>query len=278
MHARIPAASPAEYETVERLNRVWGTSFRDFESVVPSFTKEVRGSGNYASWLEFRLFMDSVFAGTSGRIVDAFRKTGSSIVSGQPNWTWMSPTAGIDPSKIVPFRTGSQDYGPSALVRSFRKKRAPVISWLGYSGSYSAKNSLTQRLWGSLNNGATGVMLYQTFQKDCDSTEGYLSEAGAFSEHGKMLRDALTPLSSGAGDFINRSERSPAPVTMLYVHGGMGIAWLESGDETPFNWSRRNMRNVDSYNSWFRSMEQWEKYVLPLPRFDYTMESHLRNG
>lgn len=276
--ARFRNAMRTKYGDVAALNRAWGTAFATFDDVVPSLTDEMRGrrrkgDRNYASWLEFRLFMDDVLAEVSKVAVDVFGRENPRISTGQPNWTWMTPMAGIDPSKIVPNRTSGQDYGPSAYVRSFKRKGAPVLTWLGY-GNY---DNIEMDVWSAVNNGATGIMLYGSVQHTVATGEGYLSEDGLLSANGRRLKAALAPLVSGGwGDLINAAERAPMPVTILYAQGGMGIAWLESDDPLQFDWEARGKKEGSHYLNWFRSQEQWEKALHTLRLgFDYTSEPQL---
>lgn len=272
----------AKYGTIEKLNARWETAYGSFDEVMPALTEEMRaerrtGRRNYAKWLEFRLFMDSVFAEASDTITAAMKEVSSEICTGQPNWTWMTPMAGIDPSKIIPGRTGSQDYGPAAWVRSFKRPDAPLLSWQLYSGSYDdGARSLSKRLWEALNRGATGIMIYAPFQRDDAHKEGFLSTAGRLTERGKQLREALRPLVDGCGDLVNFSERADMPVTVLYAQAGMGIAWLESDDRLQFDWNTRKDPDGSDYMNWFRAAEQWEKLLDTLRLgWDYTSEPGL---
>ncbi|MDD4623679.1 MAG: beta-galactosidase, partial [Kiritimatiellae bacterium] len=275
--ARFRKAMAEKYRTIDALNRKWGTAFKSFGEVEPSLTEAMRegrraGRRNYAIWLEFRLFMDSVFAGASDTIVDAISAVNPDIATGQPNWTWMTPMAGIDPSKIVPGRTGSQDYGPCAWVRSFKRAGTPTLTWLGYA-DYT---DMSGKLWGALNNGATGVLLYNTIKTRASDGEGFLATTGALTGDGKILKAALRPLVNGCGDLVNFSERASMPITILYAQGGMGIAWLESDDKAQFDWNLRNQVEGSEYNNWFRSQEQWEHILNTLRLgFDYTSEPKL---
>lgn len=273
--ARFRNRMRMKYGDVATLNSVWGTTFASFDDVMPSLTDEMRerrrkGDRNYASWLEFRLFMDDVFAEVSKIAVDVFDRENPKISTGQPNWTWMTPMAGIDPSKIVPYRTSGQDYGPSAYVRSFKRKGTPVLTWLGY-GNY---DNIEMNIWSAINNGATGIMLYGSVQHTVTAGEGYLAEDGLMSDNGSRLKSALAPLVSGGwGDTINAAERAPMPITILYSQGGMGVAWLESDDKLQFDWSERGKKTGSHYLNWFRSQEQWEKVLHTLRLgFDYVSE------
>ena len=44
--------------TIQTSPASWGTSFRDWEAVVPMTTEEAQQHGNYAPWADHREFMD----------------------------------------------------------------------------------------------------------------------------------------------------------------------------------------------------------------------------
>lgn len=264
-----------KYGTIAALNAKWGTSFADFDSVVPALTGEVRGNGGrYASWVEFRQFMDDVMAGVSTAMVETFGGKGVDVAVGQPNFCYRTPVTGVDPAKMGDARTGSQDYGPDKSVGAFRRPGSPMLSWVGYF-DYSQIGTV---IWRSLVNGGTGLMLYATFQVSDAWQEGYLTEYGRISGNAKKLAAVLRPLVDGVGDLLNAAKPKAPEAVVLDSQASMYVAWLEDSCKEFFSWGDRNSP-VDAfgpYLNWFRANEQWEKSLHTLRvQFTYASESDL---
>ncbi|MBQ7696902.1 MAG: beta-galactosidase [Lentisphaeria bacterium] len=51
-----------DYKSIDKLNAVWGRSYKSFDEVVPVQRKEVENSGNLAPWLDHKVFMSRVYA------------------------------------------------------------------------------------------------------------------------------------------------------------------------------------------------------------------------
>lgn len=269
------AAMRAKYGTIAALNAKWGTSFKDFETLMPALTGEVRGNGGrYASWVEFRQFMDDVMAEASTAVVGAFGAKGVDVAAGQPNWCYRTPVTGVDPAKIGAVRTGSQDYGPDKVVGAFRRPGAPMLSWVGYF-DYSRIGTV---VWQSLINGGTGLMLYATFQTCNEWQEGYLTEYGRISENAKRLGAVLRPLAGGVGDLLNAAKPRAPEAVILDSQASMYVAWLEDVNKEFFDWNERSKgaETFGPYLNWFRANEQWEKTLHTLRvQFTYASEADL---
>lgn len=261
----------AKYRTIAALNAKWGTSFGDFDAVMPALTKDVRGNGGkYASWVEFRQFMDDVMAGVSAAMVETFGDKGVDVAVGQPNFCYRTPVTGVDPAKVGAARTGSQDYGPDKPVGAFRRPGSPMLSWVGYF-DYSRIGTV---VWQSLINGGTGLMLYNTFQESTTWQEGYLTEYGRISENAKKLAAVLRPLVNGVGDMLNAAKPKAPEAVVLDSQASMYVAWLEDSCAEFFSWDDRNKgaETFGPYLKWFRANEQWEKTLHTL-RVQFTFAS-----
>jgi hypothetical protein len=266
----------SRYGSIDKLNRGWGTDFKDFSAIEPPLTGETRGSKNYAPWVEFRVFMDDVFSGAGGIFSSAIDKKEPTIRAGQPNWTYVSPFSGIDPVKICANRSGSQDYGPSETIRCFKRPDATIWPWHGYAGIYNkGVDSFGSAIWKSLLHGATGNIMYMTFQKSERDQEGFIHPLIGETERCEVLREVFTPIVEGLGRLVINTPRRQADFAMLYSQPSMYVSWLESKDQVPFSWAIRKSKNVDAYNNWFRSQDEWEKLIHAMFwQFDYLDESN----
>lgn len=51
-----------QYQTLDALNKQWGTSYEKWEEVIPDDSREARQRGNYSSWADHRSFMEICWA------------------------------------------------------------------------------------------------------------------------------------------------------------------------------------------------------------------------
>ncbi len=60
-----------EYDSIEALNRSWGSTYSDWSQAVPESVDTARSSGRAAAWVDFRLFEDDSFAEFHGMMRQA---------------------------------------------------------------------------------------------------------------------------------------------------------------------------------------------------------------
>ncbi len=244
------------YRSLASLNRQWSTSYRSWAAIVPPLTGEARKQRNFSSWVQFRLFMDSLFADISQDFTEDVTHFLPDTAAGQPNWTYINPFSGIDPSKIVPTRTGSQDYY-DIWQRSFARPGAKMWNWFHYG--YPKRGITTQRLatvreglYARLFAGASGDMIYGLEMKP-GHPSGFISPSLAATRRSRMLQKLLRPLVDGVGKAVMDSVRVRPTVAVVYSQASMDMAWLESSNATSFSWPIRHRWNDDSYLNWYRS-------------------------
>ncbi len=244
------------YRSLASLNRQWTTSYRSWAAIVPPLTAEARKKKNFSSWVQFRLFMDSLFAGISQDFTEDGAHFLPETAAGQPNWTYINPFSGIDPSKIVPTRTGSQDYY-DIWQRSFARPGAKMWNWSHYT--YPKRGTRTQDLamireglYARLFAGASGDMIYGLEEKP-GHPSGFINPSMAATRRSQMLQKLLRPLVDGVGKAVMDSVPAKPTVAIVYSQASMDMAWLESSNATSFSWPIRHRWNDDSYMNWYRS-------------------------
>jgi hypothetical protein len=82
-----------EYATLDALNSTWGTSFNDWDAVLPMTTEQAQKHGNYAPWADHRAYMEqAVWPARSAR---------------RPLWSmrWIPAGARRSPARRCPART-----------------------------------------------------------------------------------------------------------------------------------------------------------------------------
>ncbi|MBI4874631.1 MAG: beta-galactosidase, partial [Acidobacteria bacterium] len=147
-----------EYKTIGALNASWGTTFRDWDAVVPMTTEEAQQHGNYAPWADHRIYMERDFV----RALAAARRMVGEIDPGAPasiSGTQV-PTAhngadwyAIDQimDYLQPYSGGNQD----AMHHLFR----PGMLLTGFTGYGTTGAALHHQQWQRLFYGHTGASI-----------------------------------------------------------------------------------------------------------------------
>jgi beta-galactosidase GanA len=102
------------YGTLTALNRQWGTSFNDWDSVVPMTTNEAmkRTDDNYSAWADFKEWINIAYASAVKMGADAVRSADpdayAGIAGGQmPGW------GGYDDYRLSQSLTAIEPYDSS---------------------------------------------------------------------------------------------------------------------------------------------------------------------
>jgi hypothetical protein len=241
-----------KYVNVSKLNAKWKTRYSDWSEIMPPLTPEARSQGVFAPWIEFRIFMETLFAETGADFVSLVNKHMPGVAAGQPNWTWETPFSGIDPAKIISVRTGGLDYGNMDFVNSYKKTGSPIWNWYG-QGALPDAPAIRQEFYSRLFQGGTGITLYGMEWGDPKSPDGFLHPSIAGTSRSENIGRVLRELVNGAGRLVMDTPKTPPTVAIIHSQASMHMAWLESTDDISFSWTIRERPVVDSYMSWFRS-------------------------
>ncbi len=212
-----------QYSSLDELNRIWGTGFVDWSSVVPSTTQEARKSGRYAPWADHRTYMEISFANAyrvvREAVVEGDREghialSGTQVTNAYNGCDWYRLDQIID--HFLSYSGGNQ----WDLHRSFAKPGSMVGFWTGYGRSGSA---VQHEIWtAALNNVLYPNLFwsYSVINPDFTWSKSGHDMGVAFSELrfkgiGKLLMEAER---QGDGIAIHYSVPSVHAATILGYH------------------------------------------------------------
>ena len=220
------AAMRKTYGSVAELNREWGTSFADFDAVLPVQRDKVENSADLAPWLDHKMFMAGVFAHDFiGRRIAVIQEclpgaqvgmSGTQVPGYSYDWAQLMKHLGC-----TAYYNGVQ----TTLINQWMKPRSLSGQWGGgYVGSDRLFDIYQRALsWSNLFKGANTAWNWHgsAFNGDSSPTENLRSYCDEFN----LLKRGLAKL-------LLSAESLQSPVAVLYsqpslftaMAGGLGQA------------------------------------------------------
>jgi hypothetical protein len=241
-----------EYPDLETLNSTWGTSFANWESVLPMTTEQAQKHGNYAPWADHRAYMEQEFGRAFGKataLVHAMDPGGRASISGTQvpgahnGCNWYEIDQQID--YLQPYSDGNQD----AMHHLFR----PGLTITGFTGYGSIGDDAQREQWQRLFYGHSGASIFWHYT--------LMNPDLALSDQGKALSEAFGRLQSGIGRaFMNSTVRedgvaihfSMASIRGAWITDGKINAGLDGDDGSSKNYAELGKRR----DAWVKSLEQ----------------------
>ena len=185
-----------QYGTLGALNREWGTHFTRWQDVVPSTTTKAmaRSDENYASWSDFKEWMDVAFAraiAAGTKAVHAGAPWARSAIEGaqMPGWggyDYSQPRARRGRDGDVRFRRTI-----SAIAQSFNP-RLVVLTTSGW-----AKPDAEHQAWREFLRGARGMVLW-------DDKDQFVDPDGSLGPRGRAASSFFSAMHGGPRTFDDR--------------------------------------------------------------------------
>ena len=221
----------ARYGTLTALNRQWGSAFGSWEAVTPDRTTEAmrRTDQNFSSWSNFKEWMDVAFAralqvGTEA--VHSVDPAAYVAIEGaqQPGWggyDYARLSAVLD--VIEPYNIG----GNVDLVRSLNP-RTILLTTANAQGPREK-----HRVWRELLHGSRGLILW-------DARSEFVRADGRLGPRGLDAEPYFTEIRRGTGALVINTERSPAPIAVLYSPRSLRMEWMEEQRPKGEAWAKRS--------------------------------------
>jgi hypothetical protein len=243
------------YGTLAALNQEWGTSFAEWDQVIPATTNEAmqKPGENYASWADFKDWMDEAFASALKMGNDAVRSVDPhayvGIGGGQmPGW------GGYDYYRISKALTAIEPYNIGnnvEILRSINPDMA-VVSVAFARGPWEK-----HRVWSELLHGNRGLLIW-------DDKHEFIDTSGAVGSRGKEVAPYYNELRRGVGTLLVNSTRVADKVAIHYSQASMRTEWMRAQKPHGTAWAARDSARERKDSEFLRVRESWCRLVEDL--------------
>ena len=212
-----------EYDTVDELNRSWGTEYASFDDAEPITLSDAQEADQPARWVDHRRHMEFVYARMMERAEDAIRKGdpnaevgfdgpfATDSVSGNDWWRLMKT---FDMCNVYFHQPTQWEF-----LRSFA--RPGMLLGLWYGGYFENRTEDEERMypWRGLLNGFTSMWWYAVYHglATCpmDAVTPSMTIYPAFQWASEEIHD----IQAGIGNALMGAER---------LHDGIGVHYSQS--------------------------------------------------
>lgn len=253
-----------EYDTIEALNRSWGTDFKSFDEVsLPSpddsEAAEARRQGNYPRWYDRQAFQSANFAGLCKRFVDEFAKLDPQARVGFEGAG--SFDAGDDYDLIVRTNGFWSPYPGlgDEIIRSIAPRDFPRSNWMGYTKD---ADSLLSKYWRMITRGNDSVWWWRW--DGVGVFHGFLApHLGPYEATRELVKDTEV-VRNGLGTLLIKAQMQDDGIALLY---SMPSAYATQVEKGP------------TYGSYAPSHEVWSRTLRELGlQYRYVTDRMLRLG
>lgn len=222
-----------QYGSLASLNKAWGSLFGSWDSVEPGTRDAARSSGMYAPWLDFRLYMDTVFSGihVAGRdvvrSVDVDGRVGFRPVAGSSaylGYDWWLLASQLDALAVPP--------GP-VLVEKLRSYRpAGSYAALCFGGEFAAP-TFTEARWLPWRQALHGIPAASCAAPyggaELETANVALMPDGRPSPLLLEAAQQIAELKTGIGTLLVKAERKKP---LIAIYGSQSSSYLNQLDRT----------------------------------------------
>ena len=242
------------YGTLAALNQQWGTNFAAWDLVTPMTTNEAmkRSDDNFASWGDFKEWMDISFANAVKMGVDVVQSVNPeayvALEGGQvPGW------GGYDYSRLAKVLPAMEPYdigGNMEILESLNPKLVRLIT----TGGRGREEKW--RLWYELLHGNRGLIVW-------DDKYQFVNQDNTVGPRGKESAAFYTELISGIGALLINSERQSDPIAIHYSQPSLRIEWLLEQRPKGEAWVKRSSATEEG-GDFQRLRESWCRLIEDL--------------
>jgi hypothetical protein len=202
-----------EYGTLAALNAQWGTTYTDWDAVLPETTDAAlaRTDGNHSAWSDFKAWMDIAFvrAIAAGReAVQAVDPRLRTAIGGGQQAGW----GGWDYALLAPVLDVLEG-GEALIAQGFN----PDLITL--NTSFVASPREWHRLWRQVMRGLRGAVIWE-------EGSAVVAADGTPGPRGLASRDVFMALRGGVPALLQASRPEPGRVGILYSQASFRMRWL----------------------------------------------------
>ena len=219
-----------DYDSLAALNQQWGTTFRNWDEVVPMTTDEAmsRSDENFSAWADFKEWMDIAFARALKSGTNAVHVADPSAVSAIegaqiPGW------GGYDYSRLATSVDAMELYAYGENIPIARSLNPGLIL---LTTSFEGGPTEAHRVWRELLRGTRGLILW-------DDKSEFVGDDGSLGDRGRAAATYFGEMRNGLGALLINSRRHTDPIGILYSPASWRIQWLLDRRASVEEWSRR---------------------------------------
>lgn len=232
------------YGSIAAANEEWGTNFTSADAITVPLLADLRGSDNPARWVDFRLFMDEVWAGAYQATQRAVRERFPEVRMSFTNPYRFDSLSGVDFARWVPAEQLLLRYCHRHVMDRNRSwTDAPIVSWFGYRRS--AQEAGHFLWWFALNGGVVALWWDPLEPWAYSGAEGFTAwqmcdPLWRPTPRSQAVTAAAADLQAGIGKLLRVA--APAAPEALVVHSQASLhtlyalAAFPAGKPTPAAW------------------------------------------
>ena len=201
------------YGSLAALNAEWGTNFVRWEDVRPETTRQAmrRSDDNFASWADFKAWMDVAFARALRMGTDAVHQADPSALAAiegvqLPGW------GGYDYSLLVDA-VDVMELDDLPLAHSLNPHLITLTT------SFNGVPEDIHGIWRALLAGSRGLILW-------DPTNAIVRDDATPGERGQAYAETFAEIRGGIGKLLIASEPQFDPVAILYSPASFRTQWM----------------------------------------------------
>ncbi len=239
-----------EYDSLEALNASWGTSFSNWDSVVPMTTEEAQQHGNFAPWADHREYMEGSLVEALAEARQIVREidpgapasiSGTQVPTAHNGANWYAIDQIVD--YLQPYSGGNQD----AMHHLFH----PGMKLTGFTGYGTTGAGFHYQQWQRLFYGHTGASIFWHYT--------FLNPDLTFSSQGQAMHEVFGRIQSGIGRvFMNSTVREDG-VAIHFSMASIRGAWITDGHILPTVGNVR--RTSKNYSELVSRRREWVKQL-----------------
>ncbi len=240
------------YRTLAALNREWGTQFASWDLVMPPTTHQAMQAkdDNFASWADFKEWMDISFADALQMGTDAVHEVDKDAYIGigggqMPGW------GGYDYARITKAINAIEPYDIGNNVEIIRSLNPQmVVLSTGFENGDWEKH----RVWYELLHGQRGLIIW-------DEKQEYVDKNGNVEPRGAQAAQYYNEIRDGIGALIINSHPVTDPIAIHYSQPSMRTQWMLERRPGGNAWIDLSARFERSDNNFLRLRESWCRLI-----------------
>jgi hypothetical protein len=258
------------YGTLAALNRQWGTSFANWDAVMPDTTREAmrKPGDNFSAWADHKEWMDIAFARAVKMGVDAIRSVDPDAYVGiagaqMPGW------GGYDYARLSRAVTAIEPYDIGNNIEILRSLN-PGVALI--TTAFARGPWEKHRIWYELLHGARGNIVW-------DEKSEFVAPDGTIGERGREVAPYYNEIRNGLGALLMNSTRLSGPVAIHYSQASMRTEWMLARRPQGDGWIDRSSATERQDSEFLRVRESYCRLIEDLGlQYDFVAYDQVEAG